>query len=493
MTEAVASLCAVAPPSFALPTLVGLVGLGLLARRRLPKFVVGLAFVLAISLASALELIQRWPTSAGIAQEIARTCGILCFVWSVCASAMILRRHRNGPRDDEGLSGFASLAYSVSLLLGVVVVAIQSIVLMIRILYVSIDLMNAYPFGGSHAYGFGDAGLWSLAFIFAATTISLLSTGDRRLGVCQFWTLVIFGTWASLLAPVLESTPAGGFVRTQSSVIWLMVLAALVGTAVCVSDWLDRKPLRDLIHHPANNHSRSATAAPGWSGLPLSITLVSLFILVLSCYHLLVPVGFLDSDPRLGSLIVALSTALSAVSCFAMYRRTEQVHLAEAAMGLATFALCHLASLSVSADHLPADDRYPLLFTATIVGFALSTALWVRLATLGRADRERSKTDSITARLYPQLTRFAFLSGALGLLASAVMAIWPRLATIATMDDTLGRVCAGFAANLFLLLTVLWSARRLRRVTFHALAILTVLSCGGFILARILPLTATYG
>ena len=73
------------------------------------------------------------------------------------------------------------------------------------------------------------------------------------------------------------------------------------------------------------------------------------------------------------------------------------------------------------------------------------------------------------------------------------MAVWPRLPIIATMDDTLERVSGGFAADLLLLLTVLWSARRLRRVTFHMLAILVVLSCGGFIIARILPLTAKYG
>ncbi len=74
MTEYAESLMAATAPGFTIPTLIGLVGLGLVARRRLPHLVVGLSFVLAISLASSLELIQRWPTGAGIAQDIARTC-----------------------------------------------------------------------------------------------------------------------------------------------------------------------------------------------------------------------------------------------------------------------------------------------------------------------------------------------------------------------------------------------------------------------------------
>lgn len=492
MTECAESLIAATAPGLAIPTLIGLVGLGLLARRRLPQLVVGLSFVLAISVASSLELIQRWPTSAGIAQDVARTCGILSFVWSVCASAMILRGHRQSPRDDA-LTGFAFLAYVVSLLLGVVVVVIQSVVLTIRIICIAIDLMNGHPFGGVREYGFGDAGLWSLAFVGGAGTISLLSTGDRRLGACLFWILAVFGTWASLLAPVLQSTPTGGFVRTQATAVWLLVLAVLVMVAVCISGWLDRKPLRDLMSPPLHNDAQDADATPGWGGLALSITLVSLFILLSSCYHLLVPVKFDLTGPLLGGLIVALSTALCALSCFVMFHRTGQVHAAEVAMGLATFALCSFAALSVSGEDLPAADRYPLLFTAVIVGFAASTVLWVQLASIGRRDRDSGRLETVAARLFPQLTRFAFLSGALGLLASSVLAIWPRLPTIATMDDTLGRVTAGFAANLFLLLTALWSARRLRRPTFHMLAILIVLSCGGFIMARILPLTAKYG
>ncbi|MCH7592521.1 MAG: hypothetical protein IH989_07065 [Planctomycetes bacterium] len=479
-------------PGYAIPTLIGLVGLGLVARRRLPQLVVGLSFVLAISLASSLELIQRWPTSAGIAQDIARTCGILSFVWSVCASAMVLRGRRQRPRDDA-LKGFAFLTYVVSLLLGVVVVVIQSIVLMIRIIYVAIDLMNGYPFSGVREYGFGDAGLWSLAFVGVAGTISLLSTGDRRLGASLFWVLAVLGTWASLLAPVLRPTPSGGFVRTQATAVWLIVLAVLVMVSVCVSGWVDRKPLRDLMSSPLRDDAEIANATPGWGGLALSITLVSLFILLSSCYHLLVPVEFDLTGPLLGGLIVAVSTAFCALSCLVMFRRTGQVYAAEAAMGLATFAVCSLAALSVCGGDLPAADRYPLLFTAVIVGFAASTALWVQLASVGRRHRDSGRIETVAARLFPQFTRFAFLSGALGLLASSVLAIWPRLPTIATMDDTLGRVTAGFAANLLLLLTALWSARRLRRPTFHMLAILTVLSCGAFILARILPLTAKYG
>lgn len=492
MMQFAESLVAATAPGFAVPTLIGLIGIGLLARRRLPQLVVGLSFVLAISLASSFELIQRWPTSAGIAQDIARTCGMLSFVWSVCASAMILRGHDENSRDDA-LAGFAYLAYVVSLLLAVVVLAIQSIVLTIRVIYVTMDHVNGFPFANVREIGFGDAGLWSLVFVGAAATISLLSTGDRRLGACQFWILALLATWASLLPPALRATPAGGFVRTECTAVWLLVLAVLVLASACVSGWLDRKPMRDLMSLRRPGILQTAEAVPAWPGLSVSITLVSLFILLSSCYHLLVPVEFGSAGPRLGALIVAVSASLSATSCYLMFRRTGQPVTAETALGLTTFALCGVAALTVSGEGLPAADRYPLVFTAMIVGFAASTALWVQLASIGKRHRDGGRTDAITARLYPQLTRFAFLSGAMGLLASSLLAIWPRLPSIATMDDTLSRVTAGFAAILFLLLTILWSARRLRRPTFHMLAMLTVLACGGFILARILPMTSRYG
>jgi hypothetical protein len=79
------------------------------------------------------------------------------------------------------------------------------------------------------------------------------------------------------------------------------------------------------------------------------------------------------------------------------------------------------------------------------------------------------------------------LSAALALVAGALMTSWPRLPTVAGMDHTIGRVTAGFAAHLFLLLVMLWCSRRLRRLTFHLLTVLAVFSTAGFIVVRMIP------
>ncbi len=73
------------------------------------------------------------------------------------------------------------------------------------------------------------------------------------------------------------------------------------------------------------------------------------------------------------------------------------------------------------------------------------------------------------------------------------MAVWPRWPAIAAMDDSLGRVAAGMAGNLFMLLVLLWSSRRVHRLTFQILTVLSVVSAAGFLTVRMLPFTPQFG
>jgi hypothetical protein len=95
--------------------------------------------------------------------------------------------------------------------------------------------------------------------------------------------------------------------------------------------------------------------------------------------------------------------------------------------------------------------------------------------------------------LIPHAQRFAFLSAALALVAGALMTYWPRLNSIAGMDHTLGRITAGFAAHLFLVLVMLWCSRRLRRLTYHLLTVLAVVLTAGFIIVRMAPFASRLG
>ena len=81
----------------------------------------------------------------------------------------------------------------------------------------------------------------------------------------------------------------------------------------------------------------------------------------------------------------------------------------------------------------------------------------------------------------------------MALVVAALLAVWPRLSSIATMDHALPQVRAGFAANLFMLLSLLYAARLARRHTFHILTGLAVVAVGGYMVARVLPFASGLG
>jgi hypothetical protein len=74
-----------------------------------------------------------------------------------------------------------------------------------------------------------------------------------------------------------------------------------------------------------------------------------------------------------------------------------------------------------------------------------------------------------------------------------MMALWPRWPTVSATDDSFGRITAGVAANLFLLLVMLWCSRRLHKTTFQILTVLVVVSTAGFLLSRMLAFTPRFG
>ena len=138
-------------------------------------------------------------------------------------------------------------------------------------------------------------------------------------------------------------------------------------------------------------------------------------------------------------------------------------------------------------------ERYPMMFNAMIVGLTFSTGLWTWLSCVWDQQLGHPEAWTTTGRLIPHAKRFAFLSAALALVAGALMTYWPRMPSIAGMDHSFGRITAGFSAHLFLVLVMLWCSRRLRRVTFHLLTVLAVLSTAGFTIIRMVPFASRLG
>ena len=167
--------------------------------------------------------------------------------------------------------------------------------------------------------------------------------------------------------------------------------------------------------------------------------------------------------------------------------------MADVAMGLTSLTLCAVTVLLVPSRPTLLAERYPMIFSATVIGFALGTAIWTWLSGTWEQQPDTEQGRTTTSLLIPHAKRFAFLNAAMALVVGMLMAVWPRLRGISATDDEFGQVIAGLAANLFLLLVILWSSRRLKRPTFYILTALALLSTAGFIVVRMLPFTPQFG
>lgn len=491
-------------PAWLVPTLLGLAGATLLGRRRLPPASVQAGFITFISLAAALAIMHWWPTSSGAAQDVARVCSAVALLWVIGGrmappspdparvAAEPVARASITPRS-------LNLPYIVALLLGVVAAVIQSVVVVMRIIYVAVDQVKGSPSADRGDYGFGVAGLWSLGFVVAACGGAAVGTRDCRIRACLLWSLLALVSWAALLSPAYRSLPSGGYERTGSTLLLLAAWSLVLAAAALV----DRRSRPNKggaaageCEPPARNVSPGPAPAdrdPPGSGLAASVTPMAIGVILLACYHLAVPVPLGRLGFRGGALAVTGATAVAAFACSRLLTRAWSIPLVDAVMGLTTLGLCGLATLAVPAVPTDMAQRYPMVFNAIMVGLAGSTGLWGWLASFWRKKASAPGAAAITKRLSRSARRFAFHSAALALVLGSAMAIWPRMPGIAAMDDSLGRVAAGTAANLFLLVVMLWSSRRLQSPAFHLLTLLTVLSTAGFLMMRIVPFSSSFG
>jgi hypothetical protein len=372
------------------------------------------------------------------------------------------------------------------LLLGVVTASIESVVLAMRAIFVATESINGYPARAPTPYGFGWAGAWSLGFLLGACAVALVSMRRRSLVTCSVCSAAMLASWVCLLAPAVRTTPVGGYERTGNTILLLAALSVLVFLTAVLTRASGGE---ETIPGPRHDTSEPST----WPGLTAAVAVIVLAVVLLVCYHLAVPIALQTGGFRLAALATTGSAAIAAAACFLLVSRWWSAYLADMAMVLTSLALCGLPTLVVPSTPAVLGERYPLVFSAMIVGLATATGVWTALASNWRRRTEGDVPATTMVRLIPYARRFAFFSAALALVIGAVMALWPRWPTISATDDTLGRVTAGVAANLFLLLVMLWCSRRLHKATFQILTVLVVLSTTGFLLARMLPFTPRFG
>ncbi len=494
-----------------------------------------LPLIIAGSAVGGLAAARFRPSGGGAVAVVVWSCASLSLLWAICgAVAKLLDRELLdgesvlGPpvHGEKGFSAkrFVSASHVGALLFGVTAAIVQCVVLLMRLIYVGVDLVNGFPWRGARGYGFDAQGLWSLGLIFTSCAVTLLSTGNPGLFTCQLWCTVMIGVWACLLLPAFSLNAAGVFQPTGSTLTLVACLSALLTVASLLGIWLERR-------HRARGESVCTDIRFGreasWPGFRVSCGVIAAVIVLLASYHLAVPVPAGRGGFRMGALALTGATVLAAYSTLSLAVRSRSGPLTDAGFGLVTLSLCGLATMFVPSEPASLSARYPLLFNAMIVGCTVAGGGWALLWTLcrrltgddgwhGQAQlaREglpsageshgqtslpmaptRSSAPKITGnrRLASHARRAAFLSIALALVLAALMATWPRLPSIAAMDDSLGRITVGLAANLFLLLITLRIARWLRQPTFHVLWVMALLSTVGFLLIRLLPFTSRYG
>jgi hypothetical protein len=230
-----------------------------------------------------------------------------------------------------------------------------------------------------------------------------------------------------------------------------------------------------------------------WPGFRSSCGLIAAFAMLLVVYHLSVPVRSNGGSFATGALAISGVSLMAAYATLSLGIHARSSSFIGAGLGSAALGLGGLMTTVLPSEPTTLGARYPMVFSALLSGFALAAflmiGLWKRLK--ARAEVDAVSDDSLYFRR--PLRRTLFLTLSLGLILASLSACWPRFPSVSAMDDSLGRVLGGTAANLFFMLASLAAARELSGPTFRVLPILCFLVSAGFLVVRLLPFAPQYG
>ena len=423
--------------------------------------------------------------------DLAWLCTALALFWAfvgvvVHGTGNVCPRWQSAPVL-ERLAGVAALVT------GVTAGSLATGVLLLRLRDLAVELFTGTAAQWARDCGFAPAGMGIWVLLGLAAGLSAVSRRSGRQATVALWSLTGLVSWACLLMPAYLAVEAGRLERTAVVSLWMSGLALLLTVAVCLHPWIYRDGATrasdaDDEVGAASGITARRNAPPRRTGFHTWCGIMALAILLLVCYHYAVPLSLRSGGFRVPAVLCTVSAWLASWSLWVVVRRSWSSNLADAALGLASFGFCGVVLVLVPGQPVLLVERYPLVFTALVIGLALATGLNAWLGVRARTSPDGDPPPP-RVRLVPRARRMVFMTAALGLLISGVMAVWPRLSAIATTDDSLGRLASGVAADLLLLLAIMWAARRLRRLTLHLLGVAAVLLTLAFVVVRILPFT----
>ncbi|RJP36387.1 MAG: hypothetical protein C4547_07505 [Phycisphaerales bacterium] len=462
----------------------GAIAAGVLWVRLAPSGLTWAVIAASLSTLVAAAAVQFHRRHGGALEAAAWICAGLSVVWTAlsCLLDMASRPHGDrggGWRDARDVAGVASLATGLGG--GIVLVTI----LAMRLIYHLIALFGGGLMPDHAQYGFRTQMLGPVGMLAAAAALSAAHTGQRLFVTVFFWLAVLAGTWISLSAPGSTTDPSLG--RAHPALLFTAAAAALV---MALTTFIDGRIHQYGRWRAALAPQRRAAPDPVAPGLPASLGAVAIAVVMIACYHMLVPAFAGSAGFRWTNAMLATVTLLCGCSLLYVTGRRWSRDLADIGMILVSFSLVSLAVTVAPDSGGPWADRYPAIFNAILIGLAAAAWMWSWLAAVWKQQLDDGRAWTTAGRMIPYAERISFMVACLALLTSALMAVWPRLPTIATMDNTFGRFTAGLAGDLFLLWVVLGCGRRVRRTTFQALAGLSLISLLAFVVIRAQPFMA---
>jgi len=322
-----------------------------------------------------------------------------------------------------------------------------------------------------------------LDFFFIATTIGLW----RLRGKSDLQALSLFGVvvmavvWSGLMIPPDLQIVVTPWPAWLPWTLWIQLgLAVAVSAFVWTGEilhrwrwacaWPDR--LEALIQR-----------RPRRPGLRQAIGIASMTVLVLGVFHILiVPVHF-----RTAAIITFASAVAVSCSAFQLAHVEWSVNL-----GLVGVATATLAGAAFGLIVYPVDTsrelsgQTPILLNTVLIGVIFMAWLWHWLPSVWRQQLDENRPWTTTGRLLPEALRAGYFVGALAVMLSLLMSVWPHLGLyVLTRDDTPGRWVAGLLTNTGLIFVLAWSARSAGKTTVAWLTLLAVVVGGAFVFARL--------
>lgn len=428
------------------------------------------AWALAAGFSAGAMLILwkwRWPADHPFEFVVHVSAG-LCLCWSLLAHVVF----RSRPRQPSGFAGPDVLAalHAVQLVLSLIVSIVMLYLAMTALLtrIPSLPFFNLRPSWQVYTW---PTGTLDVALVAIAALLAWWRTGKGTIMTGLLWLLVLMSFWSALQIPATMAREEHGIAHpvlvdwvspfvfgAALSLAGFTTLAGVLAHRRRVDAWPDR--LDDLLNPP-----------PSWPGFRYSAGLIAVMVLVLGCMFIVSP-------------FTAPAAFLAGGSVIVLTARRWNENYADAGLGLITLGIVSLLMAGGPDVRGNKAEYFAAVFSRALIGLAVMTAFWHWLAEVWHQQLDGERAWTTAGRLIRPCRRLGFLLGAIGVLVSYQLALWPKLPNVYSPDNAPSRWLWGLGANLLLLAALTWSARRTGKATLAWLSACSVAAIVAFIVIR---------